>query len=155
MTNNYVRLPVLGLICALAGCGAIRSTTAVADPGATGHPCHTQLVSPRTDNAIFVSTGDPASLFVAGYNVEGEPLAGGLLTLRRTGGDTVVPVAALDSLGTTILRDLEPEHYSITLEYIMHETQTHHLRLTAARTDSVCFVLRSKKLHALELHIGS
>ena len=134
--------------------GAIlASESAGAAPQARTYPCAERMASLETDQAIFVDTPNTAGLSIFAYDMAGQPVTGALVHLRSAerDADTTTTTVLINREGMVTMTTLRPQSYRITVAMVSKETSTQDIRLTAATTDSLCFVLRTRKLREMHL----
>lgn len=157
-TNSRVRTIALSafFMCLAAGCMAAMNS-AKAEPQAN-HPCNVLRASRALDTARFDFEAEPGELVIGAYTVEGSAVRGAHVTL------TPLPpsLASVDGLewrhggivspeGIAHISRVDPDRYQIKISAIGFEHQTQDLFVLAARTDSLCFVMRSTRIRLQEL----
>jgi hypothetical protein len=144
-----ITLSVL-FVCLAPGCAAMVNTMKP-DPQAS-HPCNTLRASLALDTARFDldNPNEPGDLVVGVYDVEGVvmQLAQVVLTLPPP-ADTLgfLYGASMGSDGVIRIARIRPARYQIKVVSLAFEDQTQNLQVIPARTDTLCFVMRSARMH--------
>jgi hypothetical protein len=135
-----------GLICIALACTA--ALNAGPTDVQTNHPCSRLTASYALDVARYGTGDGPGGLVVGSYSVEGAAFTGSHVFLTPLGrSDSAEFLAgAFGADGTSHFTDVRPGRYEIKVSGFGFEDHWQNVRIMAARTDTVCFVMRRSRL---------
>jgi hypothetical protein len=109
----------------------------------TAHPCNAIRASLALDTAKFGVEDEPGELVVGVYNVEGDAVRGAQVTLTTLASADMRYGGNVGPDGLSHIARIDPGRYHIKVRWVGFEEQAQILRIIPARTDTLCFVMRS------------